>query len=74
MITNENIKQRTKKLTYRARRYGLTIKNAVKEVIGTSPQNFYRKLSSGDTSELERIEGHIESLIERKESALCKQQ
>ena len=73
MITDNNIKKRTKTLTYKARRYGLTIKNAVREVIGTSPQNFYRKLSGGDTSELELVEGHIESLIERKESALCRQ-
>ena len=73
MITDNNIKKRTKTLTYKARRYGLTIKNAVREVIGTSPQNFYRKLSGGDTSELELIEGHIESLIERKESTLCRQ-
>lgn len=74
MITDNNIKKRTKQLTFRARRYGLTIKNAVREVIGTSPQNFYRKLSGGNTSELELVEGHIENLIERKESALCKQQ
>lgn len=73
MITDNNIKKRTKTLTYKARRYGLTIKNAVREVIGTSPQNFYRKLSGGDTSELELVEGHIESLIERKESTLCRQ-
>lgn len=73
MITDNNIKKRTKTLTYKARRYGLTIKNAVREVIGTSPQNFYRKLSGGDTSELELVEGHIESLIERKELALCRQ-
>lgn len=68
---NEKIRERTRNLTYRTRRYGLTIKNAVKEIIGTSPQNFYRKLKTGDTSELELVEKHVESLIERKEQSLC---